>query len=166
MVCTLNHKKIYYPCAVQRVNSFQSLHPLIHANSFYFVGTMYQHPQHVSVGLGEIEHRLPSINEIYDMVVDQMRRLRLSHLIGESSVEIPYGPALAPPRRPKWLASLFRTKNEELACATKETPNTTYPYRDDMATKRDQHAGSMLEEPYQSHEASTQPYSINYEVVE
>lgn len=33
------------------------------------------------------------------MVVDQMRHLRLSHLIGVPSVEIPHGSK--PPRRPK-----------------------------------------------------------------
>lgn len=51
------------------------------------------------------KHCHPSLTEIDDIMVDQMRRLGLNHLIVMSSMEIPQGTTIGSPINPKMLAT-------------------------------------------------------------
>lgn len=73
-----------------------------HPSSIYVMMDV-SHPHQDSVGGTKQNMVHPSIPEIDDMVVDQMWWLRLSHLNGVLSVEIPQDKDVGLPRRPKRL---------------------------------------------------------------
>lgn len=56
------------------------------------------------------------------MVIDQMRRLGLSHLIGILRQEILHCPTIGPPRRFKWMPTLVDSESEDSSSGNREQP--------------------------------------------
>lgn len=66
----------------------------------------------LQVELDETEHCHPLVPKVDDLVVEQMRRLELSHLIVVPSVELPHDMDEGSPRRAKRLTIPDSAKSE------------------------------------------------------